>query len=140
MAFLAASPIPGLPTEIAYLALAALLAAVHIACQSLLLTRALGPKYNAGPRDVWREPGTLGGRAERALRNFLETFSVFAALSLAVTLAGKADWWSGFGAALYFWARVVYLPLYLGGVAYYRSLAWMVAGVGIAIILWRLVW
>lgn len=140
MEFMAGSPIGGLTTEIAYLALATVLAGVHIACQSLLLTRDLGSAYNAGPRDQQRRPGALGGRAERALRNFLETFAVFAALALAVTVSGQADWWTGLGAALYFWARVVYLPLYLGGVAYYRSLAWLVALVGIAIIFWRLVW
>lgn len=137
--FLASSPIGGLTTEIAYLALACLLLAVHILCQSVLLTRDLGSEYNAGPRDEARRPGVVGARAERALRNFLETFAAFAALVLAVTVAGKADWWSGFGAALYFWARVVYLPLYLGGIAYFRSLAWALGSAGIAIILWRLV-
>lgn len=139
MEFVAASPLPGLTTEIAYLALACLLLAAHILAQSVLLTRDLGSHYNAGARDEGRRPGLVSARAERALRNFLETFAAFAALALAVTVTGKADWWSGFGAALYFWARLVYLPLYLGGIAYVRSLAWAVAGVGIAIILWRLV-
>ena len=140
MDFLAASPLPGLTTEIAYLALACVLLAVHIICQAVLLTRDLGSQYNAGPRDEARHPGLIGGRAERALRNFLETFAAFAALALAVPVTGKADWWSGFGAALYFWARVVYLPLYLGGIPYFRSLVWTLGSAGIAIILWRLVW
>jgi uncharacterized MAPEG superfamily protein len=138
--FLAASPIGGLPPEIAYLALASALLGVHIVLQSLLLIRDLGADYNASARDEQRSPGPLGSRAERALRNFLETFAVFAALSLAVTVTGKADWWSGLGAALYFWARVVYVPLYLGGVPYFRSLVWLVAAAGMLIIFWRLVW
>jgi uncharacterized MAPEG superfamily protein len=139
MDLLAASPIAGLTPEIAYLALASVLLGVHIAAQSLLLVRDLGRDYNAGPRDEEREPGVVGARAERALRNFLETFAAFAALALAVTVTGKADWWSGFGAALYFWARVVYLPLYLGGVPYFRSAVWLVSAAGIIIVFWRLV-
>lgn len=139
MESLASSPIAGLTPEIAYLALASVLLGVHIACQSLLLVRDLGRDYNAGPRDEGREPGVVGARSERALRNFLETFAAFAALALAVTVTGKADWWSGFGAALYFWARVVYLPLYLGGVPYFRSAVWLVSAAGIIIVFWRLV-
>lgn len=138
MALLAASPIPGLPAEIAYLALAVVLLGVHITLQSGLLLRDLGPHYNAGPRDEEREPGPVGGRAERALRNFLETFPAFAALALAVTVVGRAGWWSGFGAALYFWARVVYLPLYLRGVPYFRSLVWLVSAAGIVAMLLQL--
>lgn len=140
MDFLAASPIGGLTPEIAYLALASALLGLYITIQSVLLVRDLGREYNAGPRDEEREPGVVGARAERALRNFLETFAAFAALSLAVTVTGKADWWSGFGAALYFWARVVYVPLYLGGVPYFRSAVWMVSAAGMLILFWRLVW
>lgn len=132
--------LPSLTVEIAYLALAALLLAAHIICQATLLTRDLGTDYNAGPRDEPRKLGIMGGRAERALRNFLETFPAFAALALAVTVVGKADGLSAWGAALYFWSRVVYLPLYLFGVPYLRSLAWAAAGAGIAMMFWRLVW
>jgi uncharacterized MAPEG superfamily protein len=39
------------------------------------------------------------------------------------------------GAQLYFWARVAYLPLYVFGVAFVRTLAWTVATLGIVLIL-----
>lgn len=130
--------LPSLPVEIAYLALAGVLLLVHITTQAVLLTRELGSDYNAGPRDEQRSLSGIAGRAERALRNYLETFPLFAALVLAVIAAGKADWWTATGAALYFWARVAYLPLYLAGVPYLRSLAWTVAGAGLVIILWQL--
>lgn len=130
--------LPTLSVEIAYLALACALLLVHIGVQAILLTRELGPEYNAGARDEPRRVTGIGGRAERALRNYLETFAAFAALALAVTVAGKADWWTGLGAALYFWARVAYLPLYLAGIPYLRSAVWAVASAGLVIILWQL--
>lgn len=130
--------LPSLQIEIAYLVLAGALLLVHIAIQGTLLSRELGTEYNAGPRDEQRPVGGVTGRAERALRNYLETFPLFAALVLAVTVAGKADGWTATGAALYFWARVAYLPLYLAGIPYLRSMAWTAASAGLVIILWQL--
>ena len=39
------------------------------------------------------------------------------------------------GAALYFWARVVYVPLYAFGVPYIRSLVWIVSLAGLVMVL-----
>jgi uncharacterized MAPEG superfamily protein len=39
------------------------------------------------------------------------------------------------GAQLYFWGRLAYLPLYVSGVPLVRSLAWNVATFGIVLIL-----
>lgn len=137
---LAASPIARLPTEIAYLMLSVLLLGVHIAIQSILLTFQLGSKYNAGPRDEDRPVGGVAGRAERALRNFLETFPAFAVLAIVKTLMDKGgDPWSGAGAAIYFWARVAYLPLYLAGIAYVRSLVFLVSCAGLIMIFHQIV-
>lgn len=130
--------ISSLSVELAYVALSVIMLGLHITVQAMLLTRDAGSDYNAGARDVEKQVGVLAGRAERALRNFLETFTAFAAVALAITVAGKADWWSGVGAALYFWSRLVYLPLYLAGIPYLRSLAWLGAVTGISLILWRL--
>lgn len=140
MDWIAASPIPRLPTGIAYLALGVLLLSVHIAFQSILLTRQFGSAYNAGARDEQRKATGVAGRAERALRNFLETFPAFAALALAhAAVPDGGGWWSGFGAALWFWARVAYLPLYLAGVPYLRSLVFLLSAAGLAIMFLTLV-
>lgn len=136
---LATSPIAKLPTEIAYLMLAVVLLGVHVAVQAILLTRQLGSQYNASPRDEDRKVGGVAGRAERALRNFLETFPAFAALAIVQTMMDKGgDPWSGAGAAIYFWARVAYLPLYLAGIAYVRSLVFLVSCVGLVMIFHRI--
>lgn len=39
-----------------------------------------------------------------------------------------------FGAALFFWARVAYIPTYLMGIAYLRTAIWIVSIVGLGII------
>ena len=137
--FLAGSPIPGLPTEIAYLLLSVALLFVHINLQSVLMTRQLGSDYNASPRDEDRQVTGVAARAERALRNFNESFAGAAALMLAVTATDQASWWTGFGAALYFWARVVYIPLYLTGVLYWRSIVFMVSLAGMVIMFFSVI-
>jgi len=129
---------PSLPTEIPYLLLAGVLLLVHLGVQAIAMTREFGSAYNAGPRDEQRKATGIAGRAERAFRNYLETFPLFAAMVIGVHVSGTADWWSGFGAALYFWARVAYLPLYLAGIPYLRSAIWSLATLGILIIMWRL--
>lgn len=137
---LATSPIPRLPTEIAYLMLALVLLGVHVTVQAILLTRALGSDYNAGPRDEQRKVGGVAGRAERALRNFNETFPAFAVLAIVQTMMDKGgDPWSGAGAAIYFWSRVAYLPLYLAGVPYLRSLVFLIASFGLLIMFHQIV-
>ena len=48
---------------------------------------------------------------DRAYRNFLETFPIFAAVLLAVAVQGKSGNLSHWGALLYVIARIVYIPL-----------------------------
>jgi len=82
----------------------------------------------------------IAGRLERALRNFLETFPVFAVAVLLVHALGREGALSRWGAVLYFSARVVYLPLYAAGVPVIRSLIWNVAFGGIILLLLAAVW
>ena len=82
--------------------------------------------------------GRLTGRMGRAQRNLFETLPLFAAAVLIAHTAGRENeltWW---GAMLYFWARVAYLPLYALGIPYVRSLIWLVGLAGIILIIWRI--
>lgn len=125
------SLLPSLSPELAYLALCAPLALAYIITQAALTG-------GAGKQLPGQTPSLVGHRAEKALRNFLETFPVFAAMALALAVAGKADWWSALGAALYFWGRVAYLPAYVAGYGPVRSAFWSVSVAGIAIMFWQL--
>lgn len=124
----AASPIQIL------LVLSVALLVFHVALQGMLATKELGPEWNAGPRDEVLHPkGILAGRAARASANFRETYPGFVALALAVALVPDTSGWDLIGGWLWFIARLVYIPLYLAGIPYIRSLVWLVALIGLAI-------
>lgn len=125
--------------EIQVLGWGILLGVGQLFLAAALMTRQRGLKWNAGARDG--EPPPLTGaaaRADRAFRNFLETFPFFAAAAVAVVATGSGDAGTAFGAQLWFWARVLYLPLYLAGIPYVRSLAWGAALVGMLRVAWGL--
>lgn len=127
-----------LPLELVLLGWSIVLLFVHIGLQGQLATRELGSKWNAGPRDGDRKPlGRYAGRADRALRNFQETWPAFIALALALAISGRTGGIGAFGAGLWFVARLVYIPLYLFGVPYVRSLAWLVSALGLLLMLIR---
>ena len=52
--------------------------------------------------------------------------------------AGRTGPMTALGAQLYFWCRVVYLPLYAFGVPYVRSLVWMASLVGLLLIVFTI--
>lgn len=112
---------------------------VHIGAQAIAATSELGSAWNAGPRDEGARPqGVVAGRAERALRNYLETYPAFALLAAASIGAGAADGIGLIGGFLWLLARIVYLPLYLAGIPYWRSLVWLAAVLGLVLMAARL--
>ena len=89
----------------------------------------------AGPRDDPRPVGVVAARLDRALKNFLETFPLFAAALLACDFAGKFGTLTLYGAGLYVVARALYVPLYASGVAVVRTLVWTASMVGIVMVI-----
>jgi uncharacterized MAPEG superfamily protein len=87
-----------------------------------------GLKVGFSNRDQLPEATPLGGRAERAAQNTKENFILFIALALTAHAAGMGEQ-ALLGAQVFFWARVVYLAVYLAGITYVRSAVW---GVGLA--------
>ncbi len=126
--------------ELRYLAFSILLVFVQLFLAAGGATKVRGLAWNAGPRDEDSPPlPAVAGRLDRAFRNMLETFPLFAAAVLLAHAAGVHSALTSFGAALYFWARVVYVPLYAFGIPYLRSLVWTAASGGIVLILFALV-
>jgi uncharacterized MAPEG superfamily protein len=78
------------------------------------------------------------GRAQRAHRNMLENFVLFAALVLVAQVAGKANAMTALGANLFFWARLVYAPVYLIGIPWVRTGVWGFSVVGLVLIFLQL--
>jgi uncharacterized MAPEG superfamily protein len=87
-----------------------------------------GLKAGLSNRDDLPEATPVGGRAERAASNSIEALIMFVPLALVAQIAGSGEAVM-LGATIFLWARVAYLPIYLIGIPYLRSLVW---GVGIA--------
>ena len=90
-----------------------------------------GFKVGLGNRDDVPEATPLGGRADRAAANSIEALLMFAPLALVANAAGRdAD--VLFGAQVFFWARLAYVPVYWFGIPVVRSLIWGVGVFGLA--------
>jgi uncharacterized MAPEG superfamily protein len=108
---------------------------LHIIVAASLATQQRGLKWNTGNRDGELKSLTgVAARADRASRNFLETFPFFAAAVLAVVLQGRNTAHTAMGTELYFWARLVYMPVYMIGIPYLRTLVWAVSIFGLLIV------
>jgi uncharacterized MAPEG superfamily protein len=80
-------------------------------------------------------PPALGpaGRADRAAKNMLEGMVLLVVAVLAAQIAGKAPE-AALGATVFFWARLVYWPVYFAGIIYLRTAVWFVGIIGLAMI------
>ena len=122
--------------ELQMLALSAALGLVQILLSSHAASFQYGYRWAARARDHAMPPLTgVAARLERALRNFMETFPLFVAAILVASVVDRHSWMTVWGAQLYFWGRVGYVPLYAFGVPLVRSIAWNVATVGIIFVL-----
>ena len=122
--------------EFIMLAFTLILALVQIGAAGAARTVELGGKWNAGPRDeTVPPPGKLAGRLLRAQANLFETLPIFAAAVIMAHIAGKDGQLTMIGTHLYFFGRLIYLPLYAFGIPYVRSLVWLVALAGLVMVI-----
>ena len=84
-----------------------------------------GRDIGLGNRDNLKEATPMGGRAERTAKNSIEAAVFFVPLALVANAAGM-DAEVMLGAQIAFWARIAYVPIYIAGIKYLRSLAWIV--------------
>ncbi len=121
--------------ELWVLTLSVVLGIAQVIAASHAASLQRGYRWTASSRDEETPPlRGVAGRLDRALRNFLETFPLFAAVVLAAHVSGTHNALTVWGALLYFGARVAYVILYAGGVPLIRSLVWNVATVGILLL------
>ena len=88
-----------------------------------------GRDIGLGNRDNLKDATPMGGRAERAAKNSIEAAVFFVPLALIANAAGL-DAEVMLGAQIAFWARIAYVPIYIAGIKYLRSLVWIVGVVG----------
>ena len=122
-------------TELGYLVWAVVLGLVHAVATGQAATLQLGPAYAMGPRDEQKKLTGVAARVDRAFANYMQTFPFFAAAVLVAHAAGRHGWLTVDGAALYFWARVAYVPRYAFGVPVVRTVLFLAGLAGIVMLL-----
>lgn len=93
-----------------------------------------------GNRDNLPLVTPLAGRAERTARNTLENFILFAAIALVAHASGSTSPKIATGAEVFFWARVLYIPVYCAGIAYLRTAIWGISIVGLVMMISGVLW
>ena len=121
-------------TDLWALLAALLLATVQLTLASVLTLRQVGGAWVAGPRDATREVTGISGRFVRAHRNLLEIFPQFVAALFLVHAAHAVGSLSAVGAWQFVIARIVYVPAYAFGPPGVRPICWVVAWIGILLI------
>ena len=107
---------PPLPTEIMVLGVSVrAVAGAGCLLASVPTTVELGGDYQAGPRDQPRGVNSVFCRPAPPApsRNLLETYPVFVALALALTVTGRGGGWGALGAEIWLVTRLLYVPAYL---------------------------
>jgi uncharacterized MAPEG superfamily protein len=118
-----------------------MLALIHVSAASFAFKAQVGNSYTVGSRDRDLRPTGIAARLDRAQRNFLETFAVFAAAVLMLEILHRTGGWlSVYGAPVYLAGRVLYLPLYASGISWLRTFAWNGATAGLVMVMAAIVW
>ena len=120
--------------EIQLLAVAILLGFVQLCWAAVEARKQQGLKWARGARDEHKPITGVAARLERAFRNYMETFPLFAAAVIAamtVEKTGLLTWW---GSLLYVGARILYVPLYAAGVPSIRTLVWFISIIGLLMV------
>lgn len=125
--------------ELIYLVWSAVLTVVLAAIAVGGATLEVGLPRLAGNREHMPEMSSWAGRAARAHRNMLENLVLFAILVLTARAANISNAMTVLGAQIFFWARVAHAGLYIAGIAWLRTAAWLVSIAGLALIAWQLV-
>lgn len=121
--------------ELKYLLWTVVLGVVQVLITGQMTVLQHGMAYGLSPRDEKRPLTGVPGRIERAFANFMQTFPLFAAVVLVAHVLDRHSWLTVWGAGLYFWARLVFVPLYASGIPGPRTLAYVVGMVGIVLLL-----
>jgi uncharacterized MAPEG superfamily protein len=123
-------------TPLVYLAWTLVLALFQVMATAGFKRQQDGMKWAAGNRDGG--PAQYEGAAARMVRaqsNLFESLPIFAGAILLAHVGMKESSLTSWGAALFFWARLVYLPVYGIGLSPWRSVVWGVGLVGLVLVL-----
>jgi len=123
-----------IPAELKLLSVAIVIGLVQLIWATAVARREQDPKWVLGPQDDKVQLGPLAARLDRAFRNFMETFPLFAAAVVAADLVGKLGALTFWGSGLYVAARALYVPLYAFGVPVARTVVWIIGSFGLLLV------
>jgi len=123
-----------MPIELKYLAASSLLLIIMIGVQAFLGAMHQGIIPLIGSRDSLKDDNVVIGRAKRANQNMIEALVIFTPLVLVAAQTNSLNATTALGAALFFWGRAAFAPLYWIGVAWLRTLVWFVSVIGILMV------
>jgi uncharacterized MAPEG superfamily protein len=124
----------GVEMQVLFCAIA--LGLVQLLLATMASVSGRGLPWGVGARDEgWPALGKFGARLERAWKNFIETFPLFAAAVLLAHGLDKHSANSALGTQIYLWARVLYVPAYVFAIPFVRTLIWTASMVGIVMVL-----
>jgi uncharacterized MAPEG superfamily protein len=126
-------------TDLMYLVWAVALCVAQMLIAVISAQLQVGLPALAGNREPAPNLTGLAGRAQRAHRNMLENLPPFAALVLVAAVSGHANATTAMGAMIFFWARLVYVGIYLAGIPFARTAIWAVSMVGLVMIFLQLI-
>ncbi len=124
--------------ELKFLVWSTALTIVQVVVAVLGATLQVGTPALAGNREGLPPFEGWAGRAQRAHRNMLENLVLFAILVLTAQVAGRSNAMTALGAQLFFWGRLAYAPIYVIGIPWLRTAAYIVSVIGLLLILGRL--
>ena len=108
-----------------------------IVAASLIKAKAWKPsglKTALGNRDELADCNGFPARTDRAAKNMLENMVLFTALALVASVGGVTDPHVELGARIFFWARIVYIPIYMIGIPVARTGVWAISVIGMGLI------
>jgi uncharacterized MAPEG superfamily protein len=120
--------------DLNYLLMSVVLTFVQVLIASAAASQTVGLTTLAGNREGLPVLTGFAGRARRAHLNMIENMVLFTALVLIVAVAGKANATTAMGATIFFWARLAHAVIYLIGVPWLRTVAWIVSVIGMVMI------
>lgn len=120
--------------ELTILALSVALLFVLVLFQSLVATLHYGLFPLVGNRDGLEPPGVYVARVQRTVANLKENLLMFAPLVLIAAAADITTPQTVLGAQLFLGARIAHALLYLIGIPWLRTLAWVAGLAGMALI------
>lgn len=123
-----------MPHDLQMLVWSAALAILQMVIAVSIAIAEVGLPKLAGNRDDVPRLSGWAGRAQRAHLNMLESLVIFAIVVIVAQMTGRANVTTALGTTLFFWSRVAYALVYVGGIPWLRTLIWGVSLAGIIMV------